>query len=50
MIVAAEDSGLVPAADDLAATGAQIQPVMADLATFASVERLLEAIAATGRR
>ncbi len=35
VIVAAEDSGLVPAADDLAATGAQIQPVMADLATFA---------------
>jgi short-subunit dehydrogenase len=49
VIVAAEDSGLVSAVDDLAATGAQIQPVRADLATFSGVERLLEAIAATGR-
>ena len=49
VIVAAEDSGLVPAAEDLAATGAQVQPVRADLATFSGVERLLEAIAATGR-
>jgi short-subunit dehydrogenase len=50
VIVAAEDSGLVPAADDLAATGAQIQPVRADLATFGGVVQLLEAIAATGRK
>ena len=49
VIVAAEDGGLVPAAEDLAATGADIQPVRADLATFDGVERLLEAIAATGR-
>ena len=49
VIVAAEDSGLVPAVEDLAATGAQVQPVRADLATFSGVERLLEAIAATGR-
>ena len=49
VIVAAEDSGLVPAAEDLAATGADVQPVRADLATFSGVERLLEAIAATGR-
>jgi uncharacterized protein len=49
VIVAAEDSELVSAADDLAATGAEIQPVRTDLATFAGVERLLEAIAATGR-
>ena len=34
VIVAAEDSGLVPAVEDLAATGAQVQPVRADLATF----------------
>jgi short-subunit dehydrogenase len=50
VIVAAEDSGLVPAADDLAATGAQIHPVRADLATFGGVEQLLQAIAATGRQ
>jgi uncharacterized protein len=49
VIVAAEDTGLVAAADDLAATGAQIQPVRADLATFDGVERLLQAIAATRR-
>ena len=49
VIVAAEDSELVPTVDDLAATGAQIQPVRADLATFGGVEQLLEAIAATGR-
>lgn len=46
VIVAAEDTGLVAAADDLAATGAQVQPVRADLATFGGVEQLLEAIAA----
>ena len=33
----------------LADTGAQIQPVRADLATFGGVEQLLRAIAATGR-
>ena len=49
VIVAAEDSELAPAVEDLAATGAEIQPVRADLATFSGVERLLEAIAATGR-
>jgi uncharacterized protein len=49
VIVAAEDTELVSAADDLAATGAQIQPVRADLATFGGVEQLLRAIAATGR-
>ena len=32
------------------ATGAQIQPVRADLATFCGVEQLLEAITATGRQ
>lgn len=49
VIVAAEDSELVAAVDDLAATGAEIQPVRADLATFGGVEQLLAAIAATGR-
>ena len=48
VIVAAQDSELVPAVEDLAATGAHVQPVRTDLATFGGVERLLEAIAATG--
>jgi uncharacterized protein len=49
VVVAAEDDELAAAARDLAATGAEIQPVRTDLATFAGVEHLLEAIAATGR-
>ncbi len=49
VIIAAEDSELVAAVDDLAATGAEIQPVRADLATFGGVEQLLQAIADTGR-
>jgi uncharacterized protein len=49
VVVAAEDDELAAAARDLAATGAEIQPVRTDLATFAGVEQLLEAIAATGR-
>ena len=49
VIIAAEDSELVAAVDDLAATGAEIQPVRTDLATFGGVEQLLQAIADTGR-
>jgi len=41
VIISAEDSELMPAADNLAATGAQIQPVRADRATFGGVEQLL---------
>jgi short-subunit dehydrogenase len=43
VIVAAEDSGLVSAVDDLAATGAEVRPVRADLA-----KRILPGMVARG--
>jgi short-subunit dehydrogenase len=49
VIVAAEDTELASAVGDLAASGADVEAVRADLATEEGVERLLRAIAADGR-
>ncbi len=50
VVVAAEDDELAAAATDLAAGGADIQAVRADLSTPEGAEKLVEAIAATGRQ
>jgi short-subunit dehydrogenase len=49
LVIAANDSKLVPAADDLAASGSDVQSVLADLSTEQGVEKLLAAVAADGR-
>ena len=49
LVVNAEDAGLAEAAAALSATGAQVEPVRADLATYDGVEALWSAIQATGR-
>lgn len=49
VLVNAEDGGLDAAAERLRATGAQVQPVRADLSRYDGVERLYAAIASTGR-
>jgi short-subunit dehydrogenase len=49
LLVCAEDAGLAGAAARLAAAGAQVQPVQADLSTYDGVEQLYRDIVATGR-
>ena len=49
VLVTAEDSELDTAAGDLAGTGTTVQEVVADLATPDGAERVVAAIAATGR-
>jgi short-subunit dehydrogenase len=49
VLVTAEDGGLDAAAGDLAGSGTTVQEVAADLATPEGVDRLVAAIAATGR-
>ncbi|MFD5100725.1 SDR family NAD(P)-dependent oxidoreductase [Streptomyces albidochromogenes] len=49
LVLAAEDSGLAEAADEVRAHGAGVHVVRADLATPEGVETLLGALAATGR-
>jgi short-subunit dehydrogenase len=49
VIVNAEDDGLAAAAAELAGTGADVQAVQADLATYDGVEQLYAAVQATGR-
>lgn len=49
LLVNAEDAGLGPAAEQLQATGAAVQPVQADLRTYDGVESLYAAIASAGR-
>jgi short-subunit dehydrogenase len=49
VIVAAEDSELASAADEIAVSGTGVQAVRADLATQEGVEKLADAITATGR-
>jgi short-subunit dehydrogenase len=48
-VVAAEDGGIVEAARELAAAGAQVLPVQVDLATETGVEHLYERARADGR-
>ena len=50
VVVAAEDDELASAANDLARSGANVQAVQTDLSTHEGAQKLLEAIAATGRR
>jgi short-subunit dehydrogenase len=50
VLAAAEDSELASTADELAASGAEIRAVQADLSTDEGVDKLMEAIAASGRR
>jgi uncharacterized protein len=40
LLVNAEDAGLGPAAEQLKATGAHVQPVQTDLSTYDGVEHL----------
>jgi short-subunit dehydrogenase len=49
VIIAAEDNELASTADDLAATGAGVEAVWADLSTEEGAEKLLKALAANGR-
>jgi short-subunit dehydrogenase len=49
LIINAEDMAIQAAAAELAATGAQVQPVRADLATDDGVEQLCTALTAAGR-
>ena len=49
LLINAEDGGLGRAAEQLRASGAQVQPVQADLSTYEGVEQLYTAIVATGR-
>ncbi|HEY8474676.1 MAG TPA: SDR family NAD(P)-dependent oxidoreductase [Natronosporangium sp.] len=49
LLVAAEHERIEPAASRLAVTGAAVEPVRVDLATFDGVEQLWERIRATGR-
>jgi uncharacterized protein len=49
LLVNAEDGGLGAAAEQLRITGAQVQPVPADLSSYDGVEQLYAAIASTGR-
>ena len=49
VLVNSEDAGLESAATDLRAGGAEVQAVQADLATYAGVEQLYDAVRATGR-
>jgi short-subunit dehydrogenase len=49
LIINAEDMAVQATATELAATGAQVQPVRADLATDEGVEQLYTAVVAVGR-
>jgi short-subunit dehydrogenase len=49
VIIAAENNELASVADDLAATGVGVEAVWADLSIDEGAEKLLQAIAATGR-
>ena len=49
LLVNAEDGRLGAAAEQLRITGAQVQPVPADLSSYDGVEQLYAAIASTGR-
>jgi uncharacterized protein len=50
VIAAAEDRELAAVAEDLAGDGTAVQPVRADLSTAKGTEKLMAAIAATGRQ
>lgn len=50
VVVAAENDELAVAAGELASTGADVQAVQADLSTDEGAEKLVAAIAATGRQ
>jgi short-subunit dehydrogenase len=49
LVINSEDAELAAAAEQLRATGAQVQPVQADLSTYDGVEQLYAAVVATGR-
>jgi short-subunit dehydrogenase len=49
LVVSAEDSALSARAEQLRATGAQVQVVQADLSTYDGVEQLYSAIGSAGR-
>ncbi len=49
LLVNAEDAGLSTAAEQLQATGAQVQSVRVDLSTYEGVEEFYTAIVSTGR-
>jgi uncharacterized protein len=49
LLITAEDEELQQAADELAATGASVQTVRADLRSYAGVEALYAAVTSTGR-
>jgi short-subunit dehydrogenase len=49
LVVNAEDAGIAQAAAELRATGAQVQPVQADLRTADGVHEVVSAVEATGR-
>jgi short-subunit dehydrogenase len=50
VLINAEDDGIHAAAAELAATGAHVEAVQADLATYEGVERLAAAVQSSGRR
>lgn len=49
LIIAAEDEGVVDAAERLTARGAMVRPIRADLSTFDGVEQLVSAADEVGR-
>ncbi|MGI5150218.1 SDR family NAD(P)-dependent oxidoreductase [Plantactinospora sp. CA-294935] len=49
LVVVAEDDGIGPAARDVEALGVTVEPVQADLATPAGVQRAYDRVTATGR-
>ena len=49
LLITAEDAGIESAAADLRSSGASVQAVRADLATYDGVEQLYAAVVATGR-
>lgn len=49
LVIAAEDDGIVDAADDIEEMGADVTPVQTDLASYEGVERLCASIQADGR-
>ncbi len=49
VIIAAEDTGIVGAAAELATAGVSVEPVQVDLATYEGVEQLCARITSTDR-
>lgn len=49
LVVAAEDDGISPAAQELAAENVKVTPVQTDLAEYDGVEKLVERVRADGR-